>query len=276
MQIKTATLVNGSLNGGISALDRGLAYGDGVFRTIKIVEGMPLHWPLHYQKLLEDCSAVGIVCPDADIFMSDFSQLFEANEAAAVAKIIVTRGESERGYKPSPIASPMRIMIKSSLPEYPASHFSEGVHLFVCETTLGHQPKLAGIKHLNRMENVLARMEWSEPELADGIMLDINGHVIECTAANIFARFDDVLVTPKLNLCGVAGITRNQIVSRVGALNLKIKIEEIDLQKLLTANEVVICNSLYGVWQVQSIRNKTTKTWSKQSLAKNIRKEVGL
>lgn len=273
MQMNQATLINGSFNGVISALDRGLAYGDGVFRTLKISNGIPIHWPLHYQKLVEDCSAIGIVCPSADALMSDFNQLFVPDETDSVAKIMITRGEGERGYKPSPIASPMRVVTKSSLPDYPESNFIEGVHLHVCETRIGHQPKLAGVKHLNRLENVLARMEWSDPELADGIMLDIESNVIECTAANIFARFDDVLVTPKLDLCGVAGITRMQILSRAPTLNLKTKIEKMDLKKLLSADEIILSNSLYGAWQVRSI---ASKKWKQQILAANIREAISL
>ncbi|MFW5431313.1 MAG: aminodeoxychorismate lyase [Methylophilaceae bacterium] len=273
MQINQATLINGSFNGVISALDRGLAYGDGVFRTLKIINGIPVHWPLHYQKLVEDCSAIGIVCPSADLFMSDFSQLFVPDEPVSVAKIIMTRGEGERGYKPSPVASPLRVVTKSKLPDYPESNFTEGVLLHVCDTRIGYQPKLAGVKHLNRLENVLARMEWSAPEVADGIMLDTEGNVIECTSANVFARFDDLLVTPKLDLCGVAGITRMQILSHAHTLDLKTQIERIDLKTLLSADEVVLSNSIYGAWQVRSLANKT---WGKQLLATKIREAISV
>ena len=271
MQINHATLINGSFNGVISALDRGFAYGDGIFRTLKVINGMPEQWPMHYQTLVEDCSAIGIVCPDADLFINDFERLFLAEELIAVAKIIVTRGEGERGYKPPAITTPMRVMIKSNLPSHPKTNFTEGVQLYLCDTRIGHQPKLAGIKHLNRLENVLARMEWNDPEMAEGVMLDLAGNVIECTASNIFARFGDVLTTPKLDMCGVAGITRKQILSHAHTLNLKTKIESIGLKKLLTADEVVICNSLFGVWQVRSLANKK---WAKQALAINIRKAL--
>jgi len=275
MQSNTATLVNGSFRGVISALDRGLAYGDGVFRTLKVVNGVPMHWPQHYQKLVEDCGALGIVCPSADLLMSDFNQLFLPDEATSVAKIIMTRGEGERGYKASPVALPLRIMTKSELPDYPNSHFSEGVHLRVCETIVGYQPKLAGVKHLNRLENVLARMEWNAPEIADGIMLDIQGNVIECTAANIFARFGDVLVTPRLDFCGVAGVTRKQIMAHAHTLNLEAREEKMALKKLLTADEVIISNSLYGAWQVRSIAHQTKETlWEKQTLANSIREAI--
>jgi 4-amino-4-deoxychorismate lyase len=271
MEINDATLINGSFHSAISVLDRGFSYGDGVFRTIKVVNGLPEHWPIHYQKLEEDCSALGIVCPSADLFINDFERLFTTEEFVAAVKIIVTRGEGERGYKPPAITTPMRVMIKSSLPGYPDTYFTEGVQLHLCETQIGHQPKLAGVKHLNRLENVLARMEWHAPSFAEGLMLDMAGNVIECTAANIFARFNNVLITPKLDLCGVAGITRKRILSHAYTLKLKAVEETMDLQKLLSADEVIICNSLFGVWQVRELAQKT---WTKQTLDADLRKAL--
>ena len=276
MQNKHDYIINGNLFGAISPLDRGLAYGDGVFRTLKVVAGLPAHWPAHYQKLVADCGAIGIVCPSAELLMSDLTQLFSLDETA-VAKIIITRGDGERGYTPPAITAPMRIVIKSAMPEYPESYFSEGVHLYVCDTRLAHQPKLAGVKHLNRLENVLARMEWHDanlsPVITEGIMLDFQGNVIACTSANIFARFGDILLTPSLDLCGIAGITRQRILELAHTLELKTKVENFDLQKLLSADEIIICNSLYGAWQVRNIANKT---WPKQALAMNVRNALAI
>lgn len=274
MQNKHDYIINGSFNGAISPLDRGLAYGDGIFRTLKMVAGLPEQWPAHYQKLVADCSVIGIVCPSPELLMSDFVQLFTPDETA-VAKIIITRGDGERGYKPPAITAPMRLVIKSAMPDYPPENFTEGVHLHVCETRLAHQPALAGIKHLNRLENVLARMEWNNaniiPAIAEGLMLDMNDHVIECTSANIFARFGDMLITPSLAECGISGITRQRILDLAYTLNLTASIEAVHLTKLLTADEVIISNSIYGAWQVRSIANKN---WQKQSLAADIRKAL--
>ncbi len=271
MQMSDSILINGSFNGAISALDRGFTYGDGVFRTLKVVHGLPEHWPAHYQKLVKDCSAIGIVCPSADVFINDFEQLFSIEELVAVAKIIITRGEGARGYNPPAITNPTRVMIKSNLPNYPQRQFDEGVMLHLCETRIGHQPKLAGVKHLNRLENVLARMEWHDPEITDGLMLDIANNVIECTAANVFARYGDLLITPQLDQCGVAGVTRNQIMARAHSLDLKTAVETIDLKQLLAADEMIICNSLFGVWQVRQLEQKK---WVKQDLAINLRKTL--
>ncbi|MGQ0442218.1 MAG: aminodeoxychorismate lyase [Methylophilaceae bacterium] len=267
MQNKPATIINGSLNNTISPLDRGLAYGDGIFRTLIVKNGLPEQWPLHYQTLMADCGAIGIVCPSAELLMSDLQQLFLVDETA-VAKIIISRGDGERGYAPPAITAPMRMIVKSILPDYPESNFKEGVYLHVCETRLAHQPKLAGIKHLNRLENVLARMEFNDPAIADGLLLDLDDNVIECTSANIFARFNNILLTPKLDKCGVAGITRQRILALASALNLTAKTETFSLQKLLSADEIIICNSLYGAWQVLSVSGKA---WPEQNLAMETR-----
>ncbi|MFT6394710.1 MAG: 4-amino-4-deoxychorismate lyase [Methylophilaceae bacterium] len=271
MQIKHTSLVNGSFSAPISPLDRGFAYGDGVFRTIKIINGLPEHWPMHYQTLFADCSAIGIVCPSADTFISDFKKIFDIDEFSAVVKIIVTRGEGERGYNPPAVTTPMRVMIKSSMPDYPEVNFSEGVVLHLCDTRITHQPKLAGIKHLNRLDNVLARMEWHDPKVAEGVMLDMEGNVIECTAANIVARYGDTLITPKLDQCGVAGITRKQILAHAKRLELNTAIERMNLKDLHSADEVVICNSLFGAWQVRKLAGQQ---WAKQSLAEKLRKAL--
>ena len=265
-------LINGSFDHVISPFDRGFAYGDGVFRTMKMVDGLPESWPLHYQKLVADCAAINIVCPSAELLMSDLSQLFlndaENVDLTAVAKIIITRGEGSRGYTPPAITAPMRVVTKSPMPHYAEERFSEGVNLHVCETRLATQTKLAGVKHLNRLENVLARMECHNPDIADGIMLDTQHNVIECTAANIFARFGDVLITPSLSQCGIAGITRQRILNIAHILSLKTHEESFDLAHLFTADEVIICSSLYGAWQVKTVQEKIFKA---DGLAASIR-----
>lgn len=265
-------LINGSFDHAISPFDRGFAYGDGVFRTLVMRDGMPENWPLHYQKLVADCGAIGIVCPSAELLMSDLQQLYLLDglteNQLAIAKIIITRGEGERGYAPPAVTMPLRVIIKTALPQYPEENFVNGVNLYVCETRLAHQPRLAGIKHLNRLENVLARMEWNDPTIADGIMLDADNNVIECTSSNIFARFGNVLLTPDLRQCGVAGVTRQRIMNIAHSLSLKIAVETINMEKLLSADEAMICNSLYGAWQIREIQHKN---WQTGALAANTR-----
>jgi 4-amino-4-deoxychorismate lyase len=234
--------------------------------------GLPVDWPLHYQKLVADCAAIGIVCPSAELLMSDFLQLFSIEDIDSnqleVAKIIITRGEGERGYKPPAVTSPTRVVIKSAMPQFSSEHHTAGVHLHLCETRLALQPKLAGIKHLNRLENVLARMEWRDEDIFDGVILDQQSNVIECTMSNIFARFDNVLITPDLSQCGVAGVTRQRIMGLASVVNLTVEIAPLSLGHLLHADEIIICNSLYGAFQVTKIGDVI---WPPQALANTFR-----
>ncbi len=265
-------LVNGSFDQAISPLDRGFAYGDGVFRTMVMRNSLPDNWPQHYQKLVADCAVIGIVCPSAELLMSDLQQLFAIDEIA-VAKIVITRGEGARGYAPPAITTPTRAVIKSPMPQYSMNHLVNGVNLHVCNIQMAHQPKLAGIKHLNRLENIMARMEWHEDNIFDGILLDQQDSVIECTMSNIFARFNHTLITPDLRFCGVAGITRQRIIGLAAMLKLNIEVKKISLDALLQADEILICNSLYGAFQVSKIGDATLP---QHGLAKTIRSALNV
>jgi 4-amino-4-deoxychorismate lyase len=261
-QTPIQALINGKPAMGLSVLDRGFVYGDGVFRTLAITKGVSQHWDLHYQKLHDDCARLNISCPEADTLLSDIQSLFANDDG--VAKIVITRGESARGYGYPDDIQANRILIKSTLPQYPEDNFANGVKLHLCELRLSHQTKLAGIKHLNRLENVLARHEWNDLRIADGLLLDRNGLVIECTMSNVFARFGNRLVTPLLDQCGVAGVTRDRVIANAAYLDLTASEENIPLSEFMEADEILICNSLFGVWQVAELNHQR---WKKQSLA---------
>lgn len=265
-------IINGDFNQVITPLDRGFSYGDGIFRTMLMRNGLPESWPLHYQKLVADCAAIGIVCPSAELLISDMQQLISIQELAdnllSVVKIIITRGEGERGYAAPAITNPTRVIVKSAMPRYATENFVSGVNLHVCKTKLAVQTKLASIKHLNRLENVMARMEWHDENIFDGVMLDTQENVVECTMSNIFARFDKKLVTPDLSLCGVAGVTRQRIMGLAKPLNLTVEVEALPFKRLVQADEVIICNSLYVAFQVTRIGQID---WPQQALAKTIR-----
>lgn len=267
MSMQRTYIINGGVDLGISPFDRGLSYGDGVFRTFKVVGGLPIDWPLHYQRLVNDCGAIGIVCPSAEVLMSDIQNLFLPNDNA-VAKIIITRGEGERGYAAPAVTMPTRIVIKAEMPALIDTYYKQGIQLFVCKTTLSYQASLAGVKHLNRLENVLARAEWNDPTYLDGLMFDSEGNVIECTSANIFARYGKELHTPLIDRCGIAGVTRQRIINLAHQSMLKPIVKNIQLPELLEADEVIICNSIYGALQVRAIADKK---WEMGGLATKIR-----
>jgi len=263
-------LVNGRHDGGLTPFDRGFAYGDGVFRTFPVHGGRAQCWQRHYQRLQADCNVLGIVCPSEEILRDDMTRLLDAEEDAVI-KITITRGESARGYAVPPLAQPTRVMSKAPLPQYPEDRFSNGVTLHLCEMRLARQPRLAGIKHLNRLENVLARMEWVDGQLADGLMLDEGGEVIEGTMSNLFIRSGDTLTTPDLSRCGVAGVTRERILELAPKLGYDTEIRHLRLPDIMDADEVIICNSLYGAWQV---RRLVSHAWPLGILAARLREKL--
>lgn len=261
------TLVNGRPDALISPADRGLAYGDGVFRTLPVILGNPQVWALHYRKLSEDCSRLNLSCPPASVLLNDIQQLY-ADHASGVAKIIISRGAGGRGYAISSEMQSTRIVMRTAMPDYPQHYAEAGVQLTLCNLRLAHQPRLAGIKHLNRLENVLARMEWQDPDIFDGVVLDQQGFVIEGTMSNILLRFGFRLLTPDLRRCGVAGVTRDRILQLAPSLGLQAGVADISLDQMMQADEIIICNSLFGAWQATRFNGKT---WQPQQLAEQLR-----
>jgi 4-amino-4-deoxychorismate lyase len=271
MSVEPTYLINGRFDAALTPFDRGFAYGDGVFRTLPLLDGAPHCWLRHFRRLEADCNVLGIVCPSEETLRADIATLCHAQahpNLDAVIKIVITRGESARGYAVPPLAQPSRMVIKTPLPQYPDTNFSDGVALHLCKTRLGRQPRLAGVKHLCRLENVLARMEWADAHIMDGLMLDEGGDVIECTSSNLFARFGSTLVTPDLSQCGVAGVTRDRVLAIAPTLEYTTEIRHLRLSELMDADEVIICNSLFGAMQVRSL---TSVTWPLGVLATRLR-----
>lgn len=245
-----AILVNGIEGCLLDPSDRGLAFGDGVFRTLRLDGRQPIWWNRHYRKLACDCEVIGLSCPAGALLRNEVQQA--AGELAeAAVKIIVTRGAGPRGYAPPPAPSPNRIVSVGPLPTRPRGFWDEGVQVRRCDLRLGFQPRLAGTKHLNRLENVLARMEWRDPGIAEGLLLDLDGNVIEGVASNVFAVVDRVLCTPDLSRCGVSGVTRERVIEAAAASGAPVQVRELNWDELMDADEVLLVNSLIGAWQVR-------------------------
>jgi 4-amino-4-deoxychorismate lyase len=250
-------LVDGKVDGALDATDRGLAYGDGVFRTLILEQGVPRAWTQHHEKLRRDCAALSIDCPSEAVLRDDLEQIARSTPDCVV-KIIVTRGATSRGYviaQPPPAA--VRIMLSSPVPAYPEEYSRFGVRARCCALRLAAQPALAGIKHLNRLENVLARMEWDDPGIAEGLMLDGAAYVIGGTMSNLFIVEDGTLVTPDLARCGVEGVTRGRVLEAAARRGIPWRVEPIDMTRLYAAQEVFLVNSLIGVWAVRELEGRS-------------------
>ncbi len=243
--------VNGEVTDHISALDRGLLYGDGLFETLAIVKGEPLQWSRHYARLNRSCQRLNITPPEGDLLLAELRELC-AGKARAVAKIIVTRGVGGRGY--NPVATPPSWVTQCfPWPDFPADNRKKGVVVRVCALRLACQPRLAGMKHLNRLESVLARAEWHDNTIAEGLMRDTLGHYIEGTMSNLFVVKSGQLITDPLQQCGVAGIMRELILSLADSLGIGCSQQPIDEQQLEHADELFICNSVINIWPIRRV-----------------------
>ena len=249
MTLATATLVNGEPGEVIPVSDRGLLYGDGVFETIAIRHGRPQHWQRHMNRLQAGCTRLGIQPFENSLLAAEADSMITGVDEG-VLKLIVTRGSGGRGYRVAQTAASSRIMQLHPWPDYPAANAELGVKIRLCETRLGHNPGLAGIKHLNRLEQVLARQEWMDDGIREGLLMDADGNLVEGTMSNLFIVSDGVLITPDLSCCGVAGIIRTIILEQAEQQGIDTRITKVSQQALLQADEVFLSNSLIGIWPV--------------------------
>lgn len=238
----------------LSANDRGLAYGHGLFETLELREGQLPHWPRHWRRLAEGCRRLGLPVPDRDALGG--ALLAEGPASGRhVLKLILTAGTGGRGYRPPPVIEPVRVVSRHPWPIYPESHTEHGVIVRHCRTRLPVDPLLAGLKHLNRLHQVLARAEWQDEGIAEGLMSDADGQVIEGTMSNVFWIEDGTLLTPDLGRCGVAGIMRERILDWASATGIETLIEPLAPDRLRQADGLFICNSVIGLWPVRRLDN---------------------
>lgn len=229
--------------------NRGLAYGDGLFETIRVRHGRLTLPDRHLARLALGCERLGLTVDLTAV--RDELLAYAAAVEDGVVKLVVTRGEGARGYAADPEAPAQRILQAGPLPAYPAQRQTEGVALHPCSVRLAEQPVLAGLKHLNRLEQVLARAEWQGSELAEGLMRDTSGRVIEGVFSNLFLVQGDTLMTPALTRCGVAGTLRAEFLAYEAAQGRAVRVEDISLVQLAAASEAFLCNSVYGIWPVR-------------------------
>ncbi|MDH2917457.1 MAG: aminodeoxychorismate lyase [Gallionella sp.] len=260
-------LVNGKTSDSISVQDRGFNYGDGIFRTLLIRQGQPVQWQRHYLKLQHDCAAINLSCPPADTLLSDINSL-NSTSTDGVVKIIITRGVGPRGYAITDSHSATRVVSISQLPSVDNCNYTSGIALHLCRLKLGHQPLLAGIKHLNRLENVLAATECLEAGTPEGLLEDLDEFVISGTRSNLFLIRDGTLYTPDLSRCGVAGVQRDRVMDWAKKHGVACKVTQIRSPELLLADEIFMVNSVFGLWPIGEMagykRSKHPISWKIQ------------
>lgn len=237
-------LVNGVESTAVSVDDRGLQYGDGLFETMAAVNGRVRHFERHMERLAEGGRRLGIPVPDAGLVAAECERALTGLGAGSV-KLMVTRGPGPRSYRPPAEPSVTRIVV-SSAPK-PRNDPEDGIVVRLCDTPLGMNPVLAGIKHLNRLEQVMASAEWNDPAIAEGLMSSVDGRVICATAANVFLVRDGELVTPLIRDCGVAGVMRGVVMAAARELAILTAVRDVSLEDFAEADEVFLTNAITGV-----------------------------
>ena len=248
-------LLNGHDNNSLPISDRGLHYGDGLFETLEIHQGKPLFLAQHLQRLQLGCLRLKIPAFDPQLLTQEAYQLCK-NHARGVLKIIVTRGSGGRGYRqPDPIAA-TRILGVYPYPDYPQHYADQGVELTVCQHPVSVNPVLAGIKHLNRLDQVLARSEWQDDRFQEGIMCDSQGFLIEGTMSNLFWVRDQTVYTPSLAQAGIDGIVRQWLIHYLQDKSIAVETGQFTFEHLFSAHEVWVTNSIIGIWPVRAIHDQ--------------------
>ncbi|WP_136066795.1 aminodeoxychorismate lyase [Modicisalibacter radicis] len=252
----------GPHDAGVPLDDRGLAYGDGLFETVLVRDGRPLLWDYHLARLQRGCQALGMAVPDTRTLAALPA---EAGAGLAVLKVILTRGSGGRGYQP-PVESEPRLRWHLSRFEPRLERWQRGVTVRHCRLRLAEQPALAGIKHLNRLENVLARREWTSPDIAEGLLTSVGGRLVEATSMNVFWRRDGCWQTPRLERCGVAGTLRAALLDRFA-------IDEVELEPAALATVEAFClgNSVQGLWPVVALQSASGEPLGRWAITNEFR-----
>lgn len=232
----------------LPAEGRGFAYGDGLFETMRVHGGQVSWWDAHWNRMAEGARRLRIALPDPAFVRTQALALADRCDDG-VLKLIVSRGAAGRGYASWDATAPVWTLSRHPAPEPPRPG---GLRLHVCEMRLAIQPALAGIKHCNRLEQVLARAEWDQGAFDEGLMRDTDGYAVCATSANLFAHGNGRWRTPPVDRCGVAGICRGWAIDALEAEEARMTVDD-----LVRADAVFLCNAVRGILPVARLRDRT-------------------
>lgn len=265
-------LVNGvaeaHLSHALALNDRGLHYGDGLFETMALVDGSVRFLDDHLRRLQLGCERLAISAPDEPVLRAEVERA-TARLRSAVVKLIVTRGVSGRGYQPDPDATPTRIVAVYGAPETMKREIAVNWR----QTRLGRNARLAGLKHLNRLEQVLAQAEPHDESIEEGLMLDTEGELVSGAASNVFIVRDGALATPDLRFCGVRGVMRERVLRAARELGVAATEEPLWPHDLEAAEEVFVTNAVRGIRSVIALGDQR---WRSGAVTQRLREALTL
>lgn len=244
-------LINGESANLLMVSDRGFNYGDGLFTTLACRAGQPLLWPLHVERLQRGCERLRFALPPVALLLAEVQQLAAGTDC--IVKIVLTRGSGGRGYACRDVQGPNRVLSAHPLPVHRQQWREQGVRVATLAGRLGSQPLLAGLKSLNRLEQVLLRQEAETRALDEGLCLDDEGYLVEATAANLWWRSGQRWFTPELGRCGVAGVMRQHLLRYFSAQDIEVQCLRPERALLDAADEIALSNCTFGLVPVREL-----------------------
>jgi len=251
-------LLNGSpaqLAGQISPYDRGMHFGDGLFETIACRRGRPRFLSLHLERLRLGCQRLGID-PGPDDIATEIRSL--ASEVdSSIVKLMLTRGAAvARGYGVTGREKATRVTFRYPWPQETQTGSQDGVRVRTAKLRLGENPALAGLKHCNRLEQVLAHREWTDPGIAEALLFSSSGKLVSGTMSNVFIVDGSGLRTPRVDLCGVAGVMRRVVLREATRVGIAVGEDVLDANDLRRADEIFLTNARIGIWPVRVLDDR--------------------
>lgn len=244
-------LINGCQQDMLAASDRATQFGDGCFTTARIIDGKVSLLAAHLQRLQDTCQKLLISFEKWPELQREMEMLAAAH-TRGVLKVIISRGSGGRGYSGANCHSASRILSVSAWPAHYDCWREQGITLALSPVRLGRNPMLAGLKHLNRLEQVLIRSHLEQTDADEALVLDSEGWVTECCAANVFWRKDDVVYTPRMDQAGVNGIMRQFCMRMLAQSPFQIVEVYAREEDVMQADEMIVCNALMPVVPVRA------------------------
>jgi 4-amino-4-deoxychorismate lyase len=237
----------------VPVLERALHYGDALFETMACLEGRPRLLERHLRRLALGCDRLGLEAPPAGLLASELADLARGT-SRAIIKLLLTRGVAlARGYALAGGERPSRIALRYAWPHEDSAAQIEGVRVRLATLRLGENPALAGIKHCNRLEQVLARREWTDPTIAEALLFSSSGALVSATMSNVFLVQGSKLLTPLIDRCGVAGVMRGLVLEIASAAGISVQERRLEAAELETAQELFLTNAVNGIRPVREL-----------------------
>jgi 4-amino-4-deoxychorismate lyase len=268
--------VDGRAGNTVDARDRGLHYGDGVFETMRVRRRAIRFLDYHMERLVEGCRRLAIPAPNMTRLRNELARI-AAQRPEAVLKMIITRGIGPRGYRPSGRERSTRVMSLHPLSRAAVRAMEEPARVCMCTTRLGTNEALAGLKTLNRLESVLARAEWADVRVWEGLMRDTDDNIVCGTMSNLFIRRESTLITPPVDRCGVAGVMRRWVLEQASKLELRATMSRLRWDDVAGAEEVFMTNAIVGIVPVAMMRHGRVRLrLAEQHTARELRRRLDL